>query len=168
MGGAKTQQSKSFKNIITETIIDDIDEEDINKYINLLKDKIVINQFPLKLKLTFSCEFKTPIAFDIVEFHYSHHIQVIQTENNLTVFYEELIDKFKAWIDGFQERGSGFIFLKIIKTMIKQYIYKLAKTFILKVFCCSTFVISFKLTGYFIFFMLILSTYFSYFVTLCL
>jgi hypothetical protein len=70
-------KKKSFKNIIIETVIDDIHEEDIDKYINVLKDKIVINQFPLKLKLTFTCEFKTPIAFDIVEFHYSHPIQVV-------------------------------------------------------------------------------------------
>ena len=82
MRSQKTKRTKSFKNIITETVIDDIDEEDITQYINLLKDKIVINQFPLKIKLILTCEFKTPIAFDIIEASYSHPIQVIQTENN--------------------------------------------------------------------------------------
>lgn len=124
MGGAKSERTKSFKNIIIETVIDDIDEEDIIQYINLLKDKIVINRYPSKIKLTLTCEFKTPIAFDIIEAHYSHPIQVIQTKNNLTVFYDDLIDKFKAWIDDFQEKGSGFIFSKIISTKIKQYKYK--------------------------------------------
>jgi hypothetical protein len=33
-------KKKSFKNIIIETVIDDIHEEDIDKYINVLKDKI--------------------------------------------------------------------------------------------------------------------------------
>ena len=60
-----------------------------------------------------TCEFTTPMAFDIIEAHYSHPIQVIQTQNNLTVFYDNLLDKFNAWIDAFQERGSGFVFNKI-------------------------------------------------------
>ena len=124
MGGAKTQRSKSFKDIISEAIIDDIDEEDIIKYISLLKNKITIKQYPIKIKLLFNCEFKTPMAFDIVEAFYSHPIQVILTENNLSSFFDELIGSLEAWIDEFQERGSGFIFNKIKETKVKQYKYK--------------------------------------------
>lgn len=120
MGEVKTQ----YKNIISETVIIDIDEEDIDQYINLLKERIVIQHYPIKLKIIFSCEFKTPVAFDIVEFHYSHPIQIILTENNLIAFYDDLIDKLYAWIDGLQERGSGFVFSKIISTRVKQYKYK--------------------------------------------
>ena len=57
----------------------------------MLKDELDTNQFPLKLKLTLTCEFNTPVAFDIIEAHYSHPVQVIQTQNNLSKFYEELM-----------------------------------------------------------------------------
>ncbi|CAC5409014.1 unnamed protein product [Mytilus coruscus] len=102
---------KSFKDIISETTIDDIEEPDATKYINLLKDKIVIDQFPLKIKIIITSEFATPIAFDRIESHYSHPAKVVLTQNNLSKFYDDLIDKFKAWVDQFQERGSGLPFV---------------------------------------------------------
>ena len=74
-----------------------------------------------------TCEFTTPMVFDIIEAHYSHPIQVIQTQNNLTVFYDNLLDKFNAWIDAFQERGSGFVFNKIKSVLVKQYKYNYQK-----------------------------------------
>ncbi|CAC5387931.1 unnamed protein product [Mytilus coruscus] len=103
-----------------ETTIDDIEEPDATKYINLLKDKIVIDQFPLKIKIIITSEFATPIAFDRIESHYSHPAKVVLTQNNLSKFYDDLIDKFKAWVDQFQERGSGFDF-NSIKSV--QHIY---------------------------------------------
>ena len=124
---SKKVSSKEFKNIIKQTDINDISEINIKKYINVLKDKITINQYPLKLKMILTCEFTTPMAFDIIEAHYSHPIQVIQTQNNLTVFYDNLLDKFNAWIDAFQERGSGFVFNKIKSASVKQYKYNYQK-----------------------------------------
>ena len=124
---SKKVSSKEFKNIIKQTDINDISEINIKKYINVLKDKITINQYPLKLKMILTCEFTTPMAFDIIEAHYSHPIQVIQTQNNLTVFYDNLLDKFNAWIDAFQERGSGFVFNKIKSALVKQYKYNYQK-----------------------------------------
>ncbi|CAC5355099.1 unnamed protein product [Mytilus coruscus] len=93
----KNGTQKSFKDIISETTIDDIEEPDATKYINLLKDKIVIDQFPLKIKIIITSEFATPIAFDRIESHYSHPAKVVLTQNNLSKFYDDLIDKFKAW-----------------------------------------------------------------------
>ena len=119
--------SKEFKNIITQTDTNEINEINIKKYINTLKDKIAINQYPLELKIILTCEFTTPMAFDIIEAHYSYPIQVIQTQNNLTVFYDNLLDKFNAWIDGFQEKGSGFVFSKIKSTIVTQYKYNCQK-----------------------------------------
>ena len=124
---SKKVSSKEFKNIIKQTDINDISEINIKKYINVLKDKITINRYPLKLKMILTCEFTTPMAFDIIEAHYSHPIQVIQTQNNLTVFYDNLLDKFNAWIDAFQERGSGFVFNKIKSASVKQYKYNYQK-----------------------------------------
>ena len=124
---SKKVSSKEFKNIIKQTDINDISEINIKKYINVLKDKITINQYPLKLKMILTCEFTTPMAFDIIEAHYSHPIQVIQTQNNLTVFYDNLLDKFNAWIDAFQERGSGFVFNKIKSASVKQYKFNYQK-----------------------------------------
>ncbi|CAC5378564.1 unnamed protein product [Mytilus coruscus] len=122
---------KSFKDIISETTIDDIEEPDATKYINLLKDKIVIDQFPLKIKIIIS-EFATPIAFDRIESHYSHPAKVVLTQNNLSKFYDDLIDKFKAWVDQFQERGSGFDFngIKSVQVKLYKYEYQRASSYI--------------------------------------
>ncbi|CAC5417702.1 unnamed protein product [Mytilus coruscus] len=109
---------------LTETTIDDIEEPDATKYINLLKDKIVIDQFPLKIKIIITSEFATPIAFDRIESHYSHPAKVVLTQNNLSKFYDDLIDKFKAWVDQFQERGSGFDFNSIKSVQVKLYKYE--------------------------------------------
>lgn len=127
MGSKKPKVTKSFKDLAIETIIDDIEETDITKYINLLKDKIVINQFPLKIEIIITSEFSTPMSFDIIESHYSHPVQVILTQNNISTFYESLIDKFEAWIDKFQERGSGFVFRNIKSVKVKQYKYDYQK-----------------------------------------
>ncbi|CAC5403552.1 unnamed protein product [Mytilus coruscus] len=115
---------KSFKDIISETTINDIEEPDATKYINLLKDKIVIDQFPLKIKIIITSEFATPIAFDRIESHYSHPAKVVLTQNNLSKFYDDLIDKFKAWVDQFQERGSGFDFNSIKSVQDKPILNK--------------------------------------------
>ena len=53
------------------------------------------------------------MSFDIIESHYSHPVQVILTQDNISTFYKSLINKFEAWIDEFQERGSGFVFRNI-------------------------------------------------------
>ena len=128
MAPPKSQYNKrTYRNIITETVIDDIDQIDQNNYINQLKRRIVINQYPLKLKIILTSEFNSPISFDTIKVHYSHPVQVIQTENNLTAFYDDLLDTFNAWIDGFQEKGSGFVFKKIISSNIKQYEYNFQK-----------------------------------------
>ncbi|CAC5358484.1 unnamed protein product [Mytilus coruscus] len=103
---------KTFEDIISETTIDDIEEPDATKYINLLKDKIVIDQFPLKIKIIITSEFKTPIAFDRIESHYSNPAN------------DDLIDKFKAWVDQFQERGSGFDFNGIKSVQDKPILNK--------------------------------------------
>ena len=116
MSPKKSKVTKSFKDLITETIIDDIEETDITKYINLLKDKIVINQFPLKIKIIITSEFSTPMSFD-----------VSLTQNNISTFYDSLIDKFEAWIDKFQERGSGFVFRNIKNVQVKQFKYDYQK-----------------------------------------
>ncbi|CAC5387583.1 unnamed protein product [Mytilus coruscus] len=114
----KNGTKKSFKDIISETTIDDIEEPDATKYINLLKDKI--DQFPLKIKIIITSEFATPIAFDRIESHYSHPAKVVLTQNNLSKFYDDLIDKFKAWVDQFQERGSGFDFNTYLYPVVKN------------------------------------------------
>ena len=124
MSPQKSQNNKrTYRNIITETVIDDIDQIDQKNYINQLKRRIATKQYPFKFKIILTSEFNTPIAFDIIEAHYSHPVQIIQTENNLTAFYDDLLDKFNAWIDGFQERGSGFVFKKIISVNVKQHKY---------------------------------------------
>ena len=60
-----SKKSKVFKNVITESIIDDIEEDNITNYINKLKDKIIIQSYPVKVKIIITSEFNTTLAFDI-------------------------------------------------------------------------------------------------------
>ena len=122
-----SKKSKVFKNVITESIIDDIEEDNITNYINKLKDKIIIQSYPVKVKIIITSEFNTPLAFDIIESHYSHPVEVIQSNNNVDEFYNKLKDKFEAWIDEFQERGSGFVFRNIKSVEVKTYKYNYQK-----------------------------------------
>ena len=115
------KKTKVFKDIIKEDIIDYIDEEDITKYINKLKDEIKLEVFPSKLKIFFKCEFITPMAFDRIDSYYGHPVETIKSKNNISKFFKDLIDKFNAWVDRFQERGSGFVFNKILSSDMKQY-----------------------------------------------
>ena len=39
--------------------------------------------------------------------------------NNFDEIYSNIEDGFVAWLDEFQERGSGFVFNQIIKTNIR-------------------------------------------------
>ena len=122
-----SKKSKVFKNVNTESIIDDIEEDNITNYINKLKDKIIIQSYPVKVKIIITSEFNTPLAFDIIESHYSHPVEVIQSNNNVDEFYNKLKDKFEAWIDEFQERGSGFVFRNIKSVEVKTYKYNYQK-----------------------------------------
>ena len=115
---------KIFKNIITESVIDDIEEDTIDGYINELKRRVIIQSYPIKAKMIITSEFNTPLAFDIIEGHYSHPVEVIQSNNNRDEFYRKLKDKFEAWIDSFQERGSGFVFRNIKSVEVKLYKYE--------------------------------------------
>ena len=117
----KMGPKKSFKDIISETIIDDIDEENSNEYIKLLKDKVVITTTPVKIKIIFTCNFNTPMAFDMIEAYYSSNIQTIRSNNDINKYFEKLTNAFNKWVDEFQERGSGFVFNKIIQSEIKLY-----------------------------------------------
>ena len=121
----KSQNKKTFKNVISEIVINDIDIKDPDKYINKLKRLIDIKQYPFKFKIILTNKFYKPNEDDddIIEVHYQHPVQVILTENNLNAFYNDLLNNLKAWIDGFQEKGSGFVCEKIISSNIKQYKY---------------------------------------------
>ncbi|CAG2200881.1 unnamed protein product [Mytilus edulis] len=72
------------------------------------------------------------MAFDRIESHYSHPVEVVLTQNNLSTFYNNLLDKFKAWVDKFQERGSGFVFdgIKSVKVKLYKYEYQRASSYI--------------------------------------
>ena len=91
-----SKESKVFGDLITESTIDDIEEYDIDEYIRKLKRKINIETYPVKVKIIITSEFTTPMAFDLVESHYSHPIQVIKSRNNVSKFFRELRDSFDS------------------------------------------------------------------------
>ena len=123
----KSQNKKTFKKIISEIVIDDIDLNDPDKYINKLKEIIDIKQYRFKFKIILTNKFNKPNTYDVIEVYYHNPVEVILTENNLNLFYNDLLNNLKAWIDGFQKKGSGFVFEKILSSNIKQYEYNFQK-----------------------------------------
>ena len=113
-------------------MIDDIQEKDIDKYIRELQRRINIETFPVKVKIIITSKFTTPLPYDRVEGSYSHPVQVIRSRNNIPAFFRKLIDSFEAWLDQYQERGSGFEFRKICRVTIKihKYDYQRASSYI--------------------------------------
>ncbi|CAC5356779.1 unnamed protein product [Mytilus coruscus] len=117
---------KTFEDIISETTIDDIEEPDATKYKNLLKDKIVIDQFPLKIKIIITSEFVTPIAFDRIEKF---------EENNKVREHDHLSGKYRGaacqscntkegkatkLIPVFFHNGSNYDFHFLIEELMKK------------------------------------------------
>ena len=127
-----SKESKVFGDLITESTIDDIEEYDIDEYIRKLKRKINIETYPVKVKIIITSEFTTPMAFDLVESHYSHPIQVIKSRNNVSKFFRELRDSFEAWIDEYQEEVLVLFFRNIysVKVKIHRYDYQRASSYI--------------------------------------
>ena len=119
------KQDKTFKSITSDYIIDNIEESNIPYYFDIVKESVIrtINNFKgnetLKFKLIITCEFKTPIAFDIQERHFNRPFEELLTMNNFDDIYSNIQEDFIAWIDEYQEKGSGFVFDKIIKTNIR-------------------------------------------------
>ena len=119
----------TFKKIASDYIINNIKNNNISLYFKTIKDAVqqTVKDFKeddsIKFKLIITCEFTTPLAFDIIEAHYNHPFQVLLTMNSFDDIYSSIEENFIAWLDEFQERGSGFVFNQITKTNIR-----LAKT----------------------------------------
>ena len=119
------KQDKTFKSITSDYIIDNIEESNIPYYFDIIKESVIrtINNFKgnetLKFKLIITCEFTSPLAFDIQERHFNRPFEELLTMNNFDDIYSNIQEDFIAWIDEYQEKGSGFVFGKIIKTNIR-------------------------------------------------
>lgn len=117
---------KFYKTLIYEQKISEISETDIFEYTEKIKKEIknlTIKKFPIKLKILIKVEFLKIIENELVDIIYSNPIEAILSENNLKVFYTNLIENYNKWLDSFQERGSGFTFNKLGETTIKIYNY---------------------------------------------
>ena len=93
-------------------------------YFKTIKEAVrnTINNFKgndnTKFKIIITCEFTTPLSFDIIEAHCNRTYEELLTIKNFDDVYSNIENDFIAWLDEFQERGSGFVFKQIIKSAI--------------------------------------------------
>ena len=119
------RQETTFKNITSDYIIDNIKESNIPYYFNIIKESVIktVNNFKgneiVKFKIIITCEFTSPLAFDIQERHFKRPFEELLTMNNFDDIYSNIQEDFIAWIDDYEGRGYGFVFDKIIKTNIR-------------------------------------------------
>ena len=119
------EHNTSFQNVTSDFIIKNIQENDISKYFKTIKEAVhkTISNFKgrdnIKFKLIITSQFTTPLAFGRIEAHFNPQFEILLTTNNFDDIYQNLEEEFLAWVDNFQERGSGFVFEEIIKTNIR-------------------------------------------------
>ena len=73
----------------------------------------------IKIQLVFNVLMYTPLVFDArnyITVYYRSLYKLLNSNNYLSSILQEIKEDFNSWLDGFQERGSGFIFEKIEQT----------------------------------------------------
>ena len=119
------KQDKTFKSITSDYIIDNIKESNIPYYFDIVKESVIrtVDDFKgnetLKFKLIITCKFTSSINSDIREAHFNRPFEELLTMNNFDDIYSNIQEDFIAWLDDYQEKSSGFVFNKIIKTNIR-------------------------------------------------
>lgn len=122
------KEEQNFQNVTSDYVIDNIQDFRIDRYFRIVSPHIhsTVANFRarertgnLKFKIILTCEFTTPLATDIVEAHFNRPFEDILTMNNFPVAMKSAEEEFRAWLDRFQERGSGFTFERIIKTRVR-------------------------------------------------
>ena len=69
----------------------------------------------IKIQLVFNVSMYTPLVFDArnyITVYYRSLYKLLNSNNYLSSILQEIKEDFNSWLDGFQERGSGFIFEK--------------------------------------------------------
>lgn len=100
-----------------------------SEYIRILKKKIIIKKYPIKLNIILYCEFIKPSS-DIernIIIRFDNNIKTILTENNFSKYFDDYIENFFQWFDDIQSKGSGLVFTKITKSICKIYKIKYLK-----------------------------------------
>ena len=119
------EDDRTFQNVTSDFLIKNIQENDISKYFKTIKEAVhkTISDFKgidnIKFKLIITSEFSTPLAFDRIEAHFNPEFEIMLSMNNFDDIYQNIEENFLAWLDEFQERGSGFVFEEITKTNIR-------------------------------------------------
>ena len=117
--------SRTFQNVTSDFLIKNIQENDISKYFKTIKEAVhkTISNFKgrnnIKFKLIKTSEFSTPLAFERIESHFNPEFETMLSMNNFDDIYQNIEETFLAWLDEFQERGSGFVFEEITKCNIR-------------------------------------------------
>ena len=118
-------QEETFKTAASNYYIRNISDSNISNYFKTVKESIrkTVTEFKgnnvINLNIIITSEFETPLAFDIVEGHFNHKSKTLTSMNNFDNTYENIQEEFEAWIDEYQDRGSGFVFHQIITTNMR-------------------------------------------------
>ena len=115
------EHNGTFQNVISDFLINNIQENDISKYFKTIKEAVhkTISNFKgidnIKFKLIITSQFTTPLAFERIVARFNPEFEIMLSMNNFDDIYQNIEENFLAWLDDFQERGSGFVFEEIIK-----------------------------------------------------
>ena len=110
------RQERTLQNVTSDYITDNIKENNISYYFKTIKEAVrkTISNFKgnsnTKFKIIITCEFTMPLPFDIVEGHFNRQFEELVTMNNFDDIYLNIEDEVMTGLDGYQQRGSGFVF----------------------------------------------------------
>ena len=97
-------QKESFRGVTQDTIIT-TPGSNIPEYFKDIKPLVfnTIKEFKgkdvIKFKLIISCEFQTPLPFDIIEAHYNMKYEDLLSLNMFDTIYKEIPEKFTTWLN---------------------------------------------------------------------
>ena len=99
------------------------DGVDVDIYFNDIKRQVKrhaknFNNGSKKIRLTINCDFNDPIKGKSITPWFNSGFFLLVSMNQFDDIYDAIKDKFKAWIAGFQQRGSGFVFIKILQSEV--------------------------------------------------
>jgi uncharacterized C2H2 Zn-finger protein len=110
-----SKPKKNFKDVLLTHIIEK-EGTNIHTYFNKIYshvERILDNYTSIKFKFNINCFFTHPKNYSDILVYFNSGYFRLNSMNNFDYKFKTIEQKFIAWVDNFQQKGSGYIFDRI-------------------------------------------------------
>ncbi|PAA77928.1 hypothetical protein BOX15_Mlig019720g4 [Macrostomum lignano] len=97
--------------------------EEIRGLISPILSEYLMARDSIKYRISFVAEFYKGTTDSWIEFQYHSKyrtlLNLLQVETSIESTIQDVLDEFDGWKDSFNERGSGYYFVKLVKIVLK-------------------------------------------------